>query len=560
MWKELEGKLVWRPNIKQEKFLSIPSTIREAFYGGGAGSGKSEVLLMYGISNRWHENPNFKQLFMRRTFPELRNEIVPRARELFRPLGARFNKSDMCFTFPREDRMGGTGLSLDNDGAIIFLGHCEHEDDVHKYDSMEVNLFTPDELTSFTRDIYLYIGFTRVRTSDPTLPAILRPAGMPGNIGHTFVFNRFVKPWPDGGKLIRGRGGNTRIFIQATLADNPHLDPNYAKSLDALPEHERKAKKFGDWTSYEGQVFDEFRDRKDPTEPENALHVIPEFEIPSYWPRVVSIDWGFSALTSVGFGAISPNRRLYVYRHLSYQRTKIEDWALDLQKYIEEDKPEDIVICHSAGQHRGDPHTILEQVESALGRSVRLGEKDRIGGKLLLHEYLRWTPKKKAPNAGVYDSEFADWLLRNKGPESVVTYQNQFKAQEELIDDLPKLQIFDNEGNKLISEAIKACVYEKSGANGKNKEDVAEFQGDDPYDMLRMLLHAADRFFDKSSEAHKSFQAKERVLNLLNETGDMTAFYRNMRKLESDHGGLTSAIPRFNSGTYRARRDYHVIH
>ena len=28
----------WRPEPKQELFLSIPTTVKEAFYGGGAGS------------------------------------------------------------------------------------------------------------------------------------------------------------------------------------------------------------------------------------------------------------------------------------------------------------------------------------------------------------------------------------------------------------------------------------------------------------------------------------------------------------------------------------------
>src|SRR5687767_4289262 len=267
----------WKPNPKQAEFLSLPWSIKEAAYAGGAGSGKSDVLLIYPLAHKLHENPRFKQVFMRRTFPELRNEIVPRSREIYRGFGASFNKSDMAWTFPREDQFGtGVGHS-NNGGAIVYLGHCEDENDVHKYDSMEINLFTPDEITSFTEYIYLYIGFTRVRTSDPTLPAIIRAAGMPGGVGHTFVKRRFVDPYPKGGKIIIGRGGNKRVFIHSTLADNPHIDPAYAQSLEALPEAEKRAKKYGDWDAYLGQVFEEFRDKKYPDEPENALHVIPEF-------------------------------------------------------------------------------------------------------------------------------------------------------------------------------------------------------------------------------------------------------------------------------------------
>ncbi len=33
----------WKPNKKQEQFLSLPTSIFEGFYGGGNASGKSDV-------------------------------------------------------------------------------------------------------------------------------------------------------------------------------------------------------------------------------------------------------------------------------------------------------------------------------------------------------------------------------------------------------------------------------------------------------------------------------------------------------------------------------------
>lgn len=151
-------KSYWKPNPKQAQFLALPWSIKEGFYGGGAGSGKSDVLLMYGIVHRLHKNPLFKQVFMRRTYPDLKKEIVPRSREMYRPFGATFNQTDMLWTFPREDQYGS---GMRNEGASIFLGHCEQEKDVHNYDSMEISLFTPDELTNCTEYIYLYIAFER---------------------------------------------------------------------------------------------------------------------------------------------------------------------------------------------------------------------------------------------------------------------------------------------------------------------------------------------------------------------------------------------------------------
>lgn len=534
----------WCPNRKQEPFLALPNSIKEAFYGGGAGSGKSEVLLVYPIVRRWYQNPKFKQVFQRRTYPELRNEIVPRSKEFYLKLGATFNKSEMSWCFPAPDQFGGRGLS--NYGAMIYLGHCENEDDVHQYDSMEINLYTPDELTSFTEWIYLYIGLTRVRTSDPNLPAIIRAAGMPGGIGHTWVNKRFVKPNKKGDEILRGKGGNLRIFIQATLADNPNIDPGYAQSLEGLPEAEKRAKKYGDFDAYLGQVFEEYRDKHYPDEPENALHFIEPFDIPEWWPKVVAIDWGFAppAMTWAGFGAISPNRRAYIYREMSWQKTKIEEWGAELKEFIDKENPRMIVLCQSAKQDRGQEHTIEQQVSVALGRNVVLSGNtpgSRIATKQLLHEYFRWKPKYlPQTDARSYSEEYSNWILRNRGIDEYKSYLSSFEpAQEET--NLPKVLIFNT--CDLLNGAIKSCVYDKT-----NPEDVAEFPGDDPYDGFRYLVNAVDRFFDESTDEFKKIQKTQEIVEKLDSDSDWTAYYRNLRTL--DGPGRMQPVARYSRGNH----------
>lgn len=533
----------WKPNKKQEIFLSLPDSIFEGFYGGGNASGKSDVLLVYGLCRRLHENPKFKQVFQRRTYPELKNEIVPRSREIYPKFGAVFNKTDMCWTFPRPDELGGTGQRT---GALIFLAHCETEDDAHKFDSMEINLYTPDELTTFVEFIYLHIGFTRVRTSDPKLPAIIRAAGMPGGVGHTFVKKRFINPCPEGGKTIIGKGGVKRFYVHSTVADNPHADKEYAARLDGIPnEAERKARKFGDWDAYQGQVFDEFRDRKYPDEPENALHVIPPFEIPEWWPRFVIGDWGFAAMTYIGFYAVSPSKRLYLYREIWWLKTKIEEWAPVVKDYCDRELPKIVKFCKSAGQDRGQEHTIQQQIETALDRPIELSNNSsgtRVAGKMLVHEYLRWKPRPIiATELPVYSEEYAQWLFRNKGEEQYKDYLKLFDPPEEE-KDIPRLQIFccsepNHDGHPYccpqMIESIKACSYDKKGKDGKPAEDVAEFEGDDPYDDLRYAVDSAERYFDEAGESFARIQRQERITKHLQNTQDFTAYYRNMKALES---------------------------
>lgn len=508
---------VWKPTRKQTEFLALPYSVLEAFYAGAVYAGKSDVLLLYPIIHRFHENPLFKGLFLRRTFPELKNEIIPRSQRFFRSLGATYNKNDKVWEFPS--------------GALFFFGHCEDENDVHNYDSMQINYCAFDELTSFTEWQYLYLTLQRVRTvKGSSLPAIVRSASNPGNIGHNWVRKRFIDPSPEGMKLIEGKSGIKRIYIPATIDDNPHADPNYRKSLEALPEAEKQAKLYGKWDAYEGQVFDEFRDKKYPDEPENAIHVINEFTIPDWWPKIVSMDWGYAppAMTWVGYGAISPTKRVYIYREQAWQKTRIEEWAPYVKENVDRENPRVIKLCKSAGQDRGQEHTILEQISTALGRSVELTSNQagsRIAGKMMLHEYFRWKPKYIPEQSLVpYNSEHANWLLRNRGIKEYNSYIDSYKPILPETN-LPKLLIFEN--CPLLINAIKSCIYDKT-----NPQDVGEFPGDDPYDGIRYLVDAADRYFNDAQTEFQQIQEREALTQELERTQDMTAFYRNARRLE----------------------------
>lgn len=539
----------WKPNKKQESFLRIPFSVKEALYGGGAGSGKTDVLLIYGVVHKFHHNPKFKQVFMRRTHADMKKEVIQRSREIYRRLGATFNATDMIWTFPRLDQFGS---GYKNDGALIILGHCENESDVHSYDSAEISIFTPDELTNSTEYIYLYIAQERNRAPKGSgLPSITRAAAMPGGVGHTFVKKRFVDPFPEGGRIIGGRGGNKRIYIHATLEDNKdHIDPTYSQSLEGRPDAERKAKKHGDWSAYLGLVFDEFRTKKYPDEPKNALHVIEPFAIPTWWPRFIIGDWGFRAMTYILFLAVSPEGRVYCYRELHWKGIRIEEWAPIVRQFIELENPRVIKFCKSVSQDRGQDNTIQGQIEEAIEHPIELSNNSRgsrVSGKMLLHEYMRWKPlpvlavKDQKP----YSEERARWLLRNRGMHEYKNYLRLFDAPK-LEDNLPRLQILccgeDNHEYhpyccpELIN-SIQACSYDKP-SNNKPAEDVAEFEGDDPYDTLRYGIDTADTYLLGSSEELIKLKAESEALRRLAFTGDSTAFYRNMRTIDANNNRI----------------------
>lgn len=539
----------WRPTEKQSLFLSIPLTVEEAFYAGALHAGKTDVLLLYPILNRWHENPEFKGIFLRRTFPELKKEVIPRSQRLFRAVGGKYNKNDHIWEF-------NTGLNHSRSpqgvGALFYFCHCENEDDVRNYDSSEPNYAAFDELTSFTEWQYLYIALQRVRRKlGSSLPMIVRSGSNPGNTGHSWVRKRFIDPCPEGGKIIKGPSGIKRIFIPATVYDNPYTDPAYLRKLEALPEAEKQAKLYGRWDAYEGSVFNEFRDRRYPDEPENALHVIDSFDILEWWPKLVIGDWGMRAMTWIGYLAIAPNKRVYLYREQTFRGMKIEEWVPYVKYFVDMENPRSIRFCKSAGQDRGQEHTIQQQISSALDRPVELSNSSagsRVSGKNLLHEYLRWRQKHVfTSEISEYNEDQAMWIFRNRSVEEYHSYMNSFAPPEEETN-LPKLQIFKtcNEEQKTpeVVNAIKACVYAKD-QEGKQAEDVAEFKDDDPYDGLRYGLDGVERFFAESSDEFMKMQKREELMRTLANTGNWTAFYRNMEKSESSSGG-TRPVSRYH--------------
>ena len=104
-----------------------------------------------------------------------------------------------------------------------------------------------------------------------------------------------------------------------------------------------------------------------------------------------------------------------------------------------------IRFCKSAGQERGQEHTIQQQIEDELGTSIELSNNSpgsRVAGKILIHEYLRWkTRYVQSEELPVYNEEQAMWILRNRGMIEYKSYMKSFDAQGPETN-IPKLQIF----------------------------------------------------------------------------------------------------------------------
>ncbi len=122
--------------------------------------------------------------------------------------------------------------------------------------------------------------------------------------------------FPDGHREPREK---RRIFVPSTVFDNTALmenDPDYVARLASMPEADREALLYGNWDSFSGQVFTEWRN--DPAHYHDRLwtHVIEPFKIPASWKLYRGFDFGYARPFSVGWYAVDHDNRLYRIREL----------------------------------------------------------------------------------------------------------------------------------------------------------------------------------------------------------------------------------------------------
>jgi predicted phage terminase large subunit-like protein len=272
----------WEPSPgPQYEFLSLPTD--EALYGGAAGGGKSEALLMDAL--RLVHEPSYRGILFRRTFPDLKKSLIERSKEHYPRLGGKYNETDHLWRFPS--------------GALIYFGHLEHEDTVLDHKSAEYQFIGFDELTSFLEKQYTYMQ-TRLRSSHG-LPVRTRAATNPGDIGHEWVMKRWG-PWlrvgdlkyegvcalpgetlwyvadVDGPRYITREEARelraarkaevdpivravmpmplSRVFVPAKVTDNPYIlinDPSYIARLQNQDRVTREQLLGGNWLARAGK-------------------------------------------------------------------------------------------------------------------------------------------------------------------------------------------------------------------------------------------------------------------------------------------------------------------
>jgi predicted phage terminase large subunit-like protein len=282
------------PHPPQQAFLLL-SHIAEVFYGGAAGGGKSDAVLMAAL--QYVDVPGYSALIIRRTFQDLAlpGAIMNRAEQWLTGTGARKRDGGRLWEFTTSDP---------SRPATLQFGYAATHADVYRYQGAEFQFVGIDELTQFEERTYRYL-FSRLRgpsvpcvhcghgtsmpagqrrghdeghegcdceTAEPDRDAVdeagqpllpsaadgstladvplrMRAGSNPGGLGHEWVKARFVSA------KTKRRGA---MFVPARLEDNPSLDRRaYRAALAELTDVERARLEGGDWEATDdGDLFE----------------------------------------------------------------------------------------------------------------------------------------------------------------------------------------------------------------------------------------------------------------------------------------------------------------
>lgn len=230
----------WRPHPKQE--IALLSDSYETLYGGARGGGKTDAgqaWLLYPI-----EEPRYRALVIRKNYIDL-NDWLDRAEVMYSGTDAKIvNRNEIRFP----------------SGAKIVLGHLGDDKAYTKYMGHEYQRLLVEELTQIpTEELYLKL-LASCRSTIPGLSARAFATCNPGGVGHTWVKKRFVVPSVPMSRFMDSVSGRTRIYIPATVDDNPTImtrDPDYVKFLNSLPPDLRAQWRYGSWDDFKmkGAIF-----------------------------------------------------------------------------------------------------------------------------------------------------------------------------------------------------------------------------------------------------------------------------------------------------------------
>ena len=377
------GKAGWRwlfvPTPKQVELCA--ATEPYVLFGGAAGSAKSHGArwLLYRDCLRPKKPDPLECLLLRETFPELERTHLRRMAHEAPLIGAEFIPSRRLMVFP--------------DGSLIECGHMDDADAVQRYLSAEYDRIVPDEGVRFKPGPLLELSTRTVKRRQGGKFIVVTNPGGPAS---QMLLDFFIDHQPDfdqfGDALQTDYDPAEWRYIEATLDDNPYLDPAYAKALAILPKARYEQLRHANWRVHEGQFFGEWDER---------THVVA-MEPPrdALWFR--SLDWGRNQPGCVLWWAVLPDHQLYIRKDWKFQGMSEQEVAGGIKRIDAE--LELTKIAYTAADpaifnKTGATHTQAQFTGQSIGESLNYyglklvkADNDRFNGWGRCHALLRPAP------------------------------------------------------------------------------------------------------------------------------------------------------------------------
>lgn len=291
----------------------------ECLVSGPAGSGKS-VAALFKLHLCAEAVPGLRALILRRTRESLTESalvsfeqfVLPRDHPARQGPQRRLRQS---YRYPNRSEiiLGG----LDKPGRIM---------------STEFDLVFVQEAIEVTEDAWESMT-TRLRHGKLPYQQLMADTN-PDAPGH------WLKRRCDAGRTL---------LLESRHEDNPLLwgagdwtpfGRTYLARLDALTGPRKDRLRHGRWVQAEGVVYEGW---------DAAVHLVDRFAIPASWPRLLSIDFGYTNPFVAQWWAVDPDGRLYRYREIYHTHCLVEDHARRIRELSAgEPRPVAVICDHDA--------------------------------------------------------------------------------------------------------------------------------------------------------------------------------------------------------------------
>lgn len=282
--------IVWRPQAGPQKAL-VDCPLPEIFFGGARGGGKTDgVLGKWALKEQIYKD-NFNAIMFRRTTVSS-TDAIERSKQIYGPLGGKFNETNKTWKMP-------------NGGRVAFA-YLDNEQDAQEYQGRNLTDVWIEEAGQYPTPgpIDKLFGVLRSATGVPTQLIL---TANPGGAGQQWIRDRYhLHPFPKKPIVVTRYADESKTIairmavIPSRVTDNKILlnsDPTYLDKLHFVGAPALvRAWIDGDWSAVEGAFFEEWSEKK---------HVIRPRQLPYDWLRYRSMDWGSARPFSVGWWAVA---------------------------------------------------------------------------------------------------------------------------------------------------------------------------------------------------------------------------------------------------------------